>query len=103
MEPSDFKCNYGKYSLGSFRGRRVRRNIQPPRPLTNLKNESFPNKAIYSSFRSVEPTDFKNAIQIKIQWAASEAADVKPFFFNTFFTRGFDKKEYIGPNANCNK
>ena len=27
-------------------------NIQPPRLLTNLKNESFPNKTIYSSFRS---------------------------------------------------
>ena len=24
--------------------------IQPPRLLTNLKNESFPNKTIYSSF-----------------------------------------------------
>ena len=28
----------------------------------NLKNESFPNKTIYSSFQSVETTDFKNAI-----------------------------------------
>ena len=38
--------------------------------------ESFPNKAIYSSFRSVEATDFKNAIQNKIHWLASEAAEV---------------------------
>ena len=50
--------------------------LQPRRLLTNLKNESFPNKAIYSSFPSVEPTDFKNAIQIKIQWGTSEAAEV---------------------------
>ena len=49
---------------------------EPPRLLTNLKNESFPNKTIYSSFQSVEATDFKNAIQIKIQWAASEVAEV---------------------------
>jgi len=28
----------------------------------NLKNESFPNKTIYSSFGSVEATDFKNVI-----------------------------------------
>ena len=41
-----------------------------------LKNESFPNKAIYNSFRSVEATDFKNTIQNKIHWAASEAAEV---------------------------
>ena len=51
-------------------------NIQPPRLLTNLKNESFPNKAIYSSFWSVEATDFKNVILNKIHWAASEAAEV---------------------------
>ena len=50
--------------------------LSKTRLLTNLKNESFPNKAIYSSFRSVEATDFENAIQIKIQWAASEAAEV---------------------------
>ena len=37
-------------------------SLQPPRLLTNLKNESSPNKAIYSSFRSVEATDFENAI-----------------------------------------
>ena len=28
------------------------KDIQPLRLLTNLKNESFPNKTIYSSFRS---------------------------------------------------
>ena len=38
------------------------RYIQLPRLLTNLKNESFQNKAIYSSFRSVQATDFENAI-----------------------------------------
>ena len=37
-------------------------NIQPLRLLKNLKNEIFPNKAIYSSFRSVKATDFKNVI-----------------------------------------
>ena len=35
--------------------------IQPPRLLTKLKNESFPNN--YSSFWPVEATDFKNIIQ----------------------------------------
>ena len=35
--------------------------IQPPRLLTKLKNESFPNRTIYSSFQSVEATDFENA------------------------------------------
>ena len=42
----------------------------------NLKNESFPNKTSYSSFWSVEATDFKNVILDKIRWAASEAAEV---------------------------
>ena len=42
----------------------------------NLKNESFPNKTSYSSFWSVEATDFKNVILNKIHWAASEAAEV---------------------------
>ena len=32
----------------------------------NLKNESFPNKTINNSFRSVEATDFKNVIENKI-------------------------------------
>ena len=55
---------------------------QQPRRLDveSLKNESFPNKALYSSFRSMEATDFKGAIQIKIQWAASEAAEVQRLF-----------------------
>ena len=43
-------------------------SLQPPRLLRNWKNESFRNKAIYSSFRSMETPDFENAIWIKIQW-----------------------------------
>ena len=43
-------------------------SLQPPRLLTNLKNESFPNKTSYSSFWSVEATDFKNVILDKIHW-----------------------------------
>ena len=42
----------------------------------SYKNESFPNKTSYSSFWSVEATDFKNVILNKIHWAASEAAEV---------------------------
>ena len=34
-----------------------------------MKNESFPNKTIYSSFRSVEATDLKNVIWNKIHLA----------------------------------
>ena len=50
---------------------------QPQRlDVENLKNESFPNKTSYSSFWSVEATDFKNVILNKIHWAASEAAEV---------------------------
>ena len=69
MEQTDFKNVIIENIFQIF-------SLQSPRLLTNLKNESFSNKAIYSSFRSVEATDFKNAIQIKIQWAASEAAEV---------------------------
>ena len=41
---------------------------------SKLKNESFPNKTIYSSFLSLEASDFKNII--KIYWADFEAAEV---------------------------
>ena len=50
---------------------------QPQRlDVENLKNECFTNKTSYSSFWSVEATDFKNVILKKIHWAASEAAEV---------------------------
>ena len=51
-------------------------NIQPPRLLTYLKNESFPNKTIYSSFGSVEATDYKIVIQNKTHWVDFEATEV---------------------------
>ena len=43
---------------------------------SNLINKNLPNKTIYSSFGSVEATNFKNAILDKIHWAAFEAAEV---------------------------
>ena len=54
------------------------RDDRPARRLDveNLKNESFPNRTIYSSFPSVEASDFKNAIYNNIHWAAFEAAEV---------------------------
>ena len=74
MEPTDFKNvivenNRENLIFQIF-------NIQPPRLLTNLKNERFPNKTNYSSFWSVEATDFKNVILDKIHKAASNAAEV---------------------------
>ena len=48
----------------------------PRLDVENLKNESFPNKTIYSSFWSVEPTDFKNVIVENIPPALSEVAEV---------------------------
>ena len=53
-------------------------NREPPRLLTNLKNESFPNYTIYSSFWSVEPTNFKNVIQKKINWGLEVVFEVTP-------------------------
>ena len=69
MEQTDFKNVISENIFQIF-------SLQPPRLLTNLKNESFSNKAIYSSFPSVEATDFKNVILNKIHWAASEAPKV---------------------------
>ena len=41
-----------------------------------LSDENFQNKTIYSSFWSVEATDFKNLIKNKIHLAEFEAAEI---------------------------
>ena len=60
-------------------------------PLTNVKNESFPNKKTYSSFQSVEATNFKTS---SIAWIGYLETFTNPILF-LFFPKIFESKEKI--------
>ena len=66
-------------------------NIQLRRLLTNVKNESFPNKKTYSSFQSVEATNLKTS---SIAWIGYLEILTKPILF-LFFPKIFESKEKI--------
>ena len=69
-------------------------NIQPPRLLIHLKNESFQNKTIYSSFRSVEfqKCNYKKSTGcwgLEVVFEVNKAKISKSFNFMTFHYRIF--------------